>query len=69
VVEVEPPLRLPDLTMAFRTADESPPLDAFLAVTAVHCPDTGKRLNLLMLKRHRKAGGRASTRPVRAHAG
>ena len=60
MVEVEPPLRLPDLTMAFRTADESPPLDAFLAVTAVHCPDTGKRLNQLMLRRHRKAGRRAS---------
>ncbi|MEU3647433.1 LysR substrate-binding domain-containing protein [Lentzea sp. NPDC034063] len=68
MVEVEPPLRLPDLTMAFRTADESPPLDAFLAVTAVHCPDTGKRLNLLMLKRHRKAGGRASSAPVEAFA-
>jgi DNA-binding transcriptional LysR family regulator len=52
VVEVEPPLRLPDLTMAFRTGDDSPALGAFLSVTAAHCPGTGKRL---MLRKHQKA--------------
>lgn len=54
MVEVEPALRLPDLTMAFRTADDSPALDAFLAVTVVHCPGTGERLARVMPKKYQK---------------
>jgi DNA-binding transcriptional LysR family regulator len=56
VVEVEPLLRLPDLTMAFRTVDDSPALGAFLSVTAVHCPGTGKHLARVMRGRHQKVG-------------
>ncbi|WP_237047890.1 LysR family transcriptional regulator [Lentzea guizhouensis] len=48
MVEVDPPVRLPDLTMAFRTADGSPPLAAFLAVTMAHCPGTARRLARLV---------------------
>ncbi|GLY47703.1 LysR family transcriptional regulator [Lentzea sp. NBRC 102530] len=47
-VEIGPRLRLPDLTMAFRRTDGSPPLGAFLSVTREHCPGTGKRLARLM---------------------
>lgn len=56
VVEVGPPLRLPDLTMSFRAADASPPLGAFLTVTTEHCPGTGKRLTRLMPGKHQSAG-------------
>jgi DNA-binding transcriptional LysR family regulator len=56
VVEVDPVLRLPDLTMAFRSADGSPPLAAFLAVTREHCPGTGKLLARVMPRRHRPSG-------------
>ncbi|GHH27530.1 LysR family transcriptional regulator [Lentzea cavernae] len=56
MVEVDPPLRLPDLTMSFRGADISPALGAFLDVTRAHCPGTGKRLARVMPRRHQKAG-------------
>ncbi|MET9232209.1 LysR substrate-binding domain-containing protein [Lentzea sp. NPDC003310] len=52
MVEVDPPLRLPDLTMSFRANDISPPLGAFLDVTRAHCPGTGKRLARVMPRRH-----------------
>ncbi|MEJ2889458.1 hypothetical protein [Actinomycetospora aeridis] len=35
---------LPDLCLAYRTEDDSPVVDAFLAVTAAHCPGVGDRL-------------------------
>ncbi|WP_090097105.1 LysR family transcriptional regulator [Lentzea jiangxiensis] len=56
MIEVDPPLRLPDLTMAFRAADVSPPLGAFLDVTRAHCPGTGRRLSRVMPRRHQAAG-------------
>lgn len=56
MVEVDPPLRLPDLTMSFRTSDISPPLGAFLDVTRAHCPGTGKLLARLMPRKHQKQG-------------
>lgn len=56
MVEVDPPLRLPDLTMSFRADDVSPPLGAFLDVTRAHCPGTGKLLTRLMPHKHQKRG-------------
>lgn len=56
MVEVDPPLRLPDLTMSFRANDISPPLGAFLDVTRAHCPGTGQRLARLMPRKHQKRG-------------
>ncbi|SHF92404.1 LysR family transcriptional regulator [Streptoalloteichus hindustanus] len=56
VVEVDPPLRLPDLTMAFRTADNSPALGAFLSVTSAHCSGIAHRLTRLMPTEHQNGG-------------
>ncbi|GGM75219.1 LysR family transcriptional regulator [Lentzea pudingi] len=56
MVEVDPPLRLPDLTMSFRVNDISPPLGAFLDVTRAHCPGTGQLLARLMPRKHQKRG-------------
>ena len=44
IAEVDPPVRLPDLVLAFRADDRSPVLEAFLATVAVHCPGTGQHL-------------------------
>ncbi|MBK1787440.1 LysR family transcriptional regulator [Prauserella cavernicola] len=47
VVEVDPPVRLPDMCLSFRRTDDSPALGAFLATTAAHCEGVGDRLTAL----------------------
>ncbi|TCK22150.1 LysR family transcriptional regulator [Pseudonocardia endophytica] len=47
ILDVDPPLELPDLCFVFRRDDRSPVLRAFLDVTAEHCPGTGAQLAAL----------------------
>ncbi|MEJ2863641.1 LysR family transcriptional regulator [Actinomycetospora flava] len=44
LLEVEPVVPLPDLCLVHRAETDSPVVDAFLAVTAEHCPGVGSRL-------------------------
>ncbi|MFD4253361.1 LysR substrate-binding domain-containing protein [Amycolatopsis thermoflava] len=49
--DVVPRVRLPDLQLSFRAADDSPVLAAFLDVVRANCPDVGSRLDETLARR------------------
>jgi DNA-binding transcriptional LysR family regulator len=60
--DVAPRLRLPDLQLSFRAADESPVLAAFLDVVRANCAEVGSRLDDILARREARSIKPASDR-------
>jgi DNA-binding transcriptional LysR family regulator len=60
--DVAPRLRLPDLQLSFRAADDSPVLAAFLDVVRANCAEVGSRLDDILARREVRSIKPASDR-------